>query len=413
VIPREARCGDDELVGIDSGARLVQSVQTWAHDRLVPLNASLEITLACNIRCIHCYNFDRDAPRPGARAVHTRTHTHMGSEPEVPAASGGCGTVGVVAAADGGPAARPELTTEELLDVIDQLRQAGCLFLSLTGGEVLSHPGLFRLLDRAREAHMAVQLLTNGTLLRPGMAGRLGAYENLLGVSVSLYGATAEIHDAITQVQGSFRRTWAGVERLRAVGVAVRLKFVVMQPNAHETAAMIAAAGARGLSYTLDFNVTARHDGTAGSLAARITAAQREELCRGPLRPLLPRGPRPAPPAEDFTCNCARGNCAISATGEVYPCVSVPWAAGNLRDQSFAEIWRSSPVFARIRGLRLDDFGKCGPCPHRGYCTHDRGAAFTATGDYTSADPFVCAGAELTHRLAVESPPEEPRTDPA
>ena len=41
---------------------VVQSVQTWAHDRLVPLNASLEVTLACNIRCIHCYNFDRDEP---------------------------------------------------------------------------------------------------------------------------------------------------------------------------------------------------------------------------------------------------------------------------------------------------------------------------------------------------------------
>ncbi len=401
MIPREARCGDDELVGIDSGAKLVQSVQTWAHDRLVPLNASLEVTLACNIRCIHCYNFDRDAPRPGARAAHTPS----GSELRVPPApGGGCGTVGVAGAADGAPAAKPELTTEELLDVIDQLRQAGCLFLSLTGGEVLSHPGLFRLLDRAREAHMAVQLLTNGTLLRPGMAGRLATYENLLGVSVSLYGATPEIHDAVTQVHGSFRRTWAGIERLRAVGVVVRLKFVVMQPNAHETDAMIAAAGARGLAYTLDFTVTARHDGTAGSLTARITAAQREQLCRGPLRPLLPRGPRPAPPAQDFACNCARGNCAISATGDVYPCVSVPWAAGNLRDQSFAEIWRTSPVFARIRGLRLEDFGKCAPCPHRAYCSHDRGAAFTATGDYTGADPFVCAGAELTHRLAVESP---------
>jgi radical SAM protein with 4Fe4S-binding SPASM domain len=409
VIPREARCGDDELIGVDSDARLVQSVQTWAHDRLVPLNASLEVTLGCNIRCIHCYNFDRDAPRPGARAVQT----HLGSERQVPSPSGGCGAVGVVTAGDGTPAARPELTTEQLLDVIDQLRQAGCLFLSLTGGEVLSHPDLFRLLDRAREAHMAVQLLTNGTLLRPGMARRLAAYENLLGVSVSLYGATAEIHDAITQVHGSFRRTWAGVERLRVAGVTVRLKFVIMQPNAHEADAMIAAAGARGLSYTLDFTVTARHDGTSGSLAARITDAQREQLCRGPLRPLLPRGPRPAPPAADFTCNCARGNCAISATGEVYPCVSVPWTAGNLRDQTFAEIWRSSPVFARIRGLRLEDFGSCAPCPHRAYCTHDRGAAYTATGDYTGADPFVCAGAELTHRLAVESQPAVPRTDPA
>jgi radical SAM protein with 4Fe4S-binding SPASM domain len=402
VIPRDARCGDDALVGIDSGAGVVRSAQTWAHDHLVPLNASLEVTLACNIRCLHCYNFDRDAAPallPGGPAANTKAEaTGSGT-------GSGCGTRG---------SGRPELTTEELLDLIDQLRQAGCLFLSLTGGEVLSHPGLFRLLDRARESHMAVQLLSNGTLLRPGMAARLGGYANLLGVSVSLYGATAEVHDAITQVTGSFRRTWAGVMRLRAVGVAVRLKFIVMRPNAHETEAMMTGASAQGFPFTLDLNVTARHDGTDGSLATRVTPAQLEGLSRGPLRPLLPRGRRPPPPEQDFNCNCARGNCAISATGDVYPCVSVPWAAGNVREQPFADIWRDSPVFRRIRGLRLEDYGKCGPCPHRGYCGHDRGAAFTATGDYTSADPFVCAGAELTHRLAdEEEAPEDPGREPA
>ena len=130
------------------------------------------------------------------------------------------------------------------------LRAAGCLFLSLTGGEVLSHPDLFAFLDRARELNMAVQLLTNGTLLRPGMTARLGSYANLLGASVSLYGGTASVHDGITQVVGSFARTWAGVQRLRAAGVAVRLKFIVMRQNAHETDAMIAAASALDFPYT-------------------------------------------------------------------------------------------------------------------------------------------------------------------
>jgi AdoMet-dependent heme synthase len=116
----------------------------------------------------------------------------------------------------------------------------------------------------------------------------------------------------------------------------------------------------------------------------------------------LPIGRRPLPPAEQFNCNCARGNCAISARGEVFPCISVPWSAGNIRDRPFAEIWRDSPVFNRIRGLTLADFPKCGPCPHRGHCSHDRGAAYNATQDYTSADPFVCATAELVHRLSDE-----------
>jgi radical SAM protein with 4Fe4S-binding SPASM domain len=390
MIPRAARCADDEVIGIESGSAVVRTAQTWAHDHLVPLNVSLEVTLACNIRCVHCYNFDRDEPLRARRSAHDVAGA------DSPVATGtGCGT-------SGAGAMRPELTTDELLTLIAELRAAGCLFLSLTGGEVLAHPELFRLLDRAQELNMAVQLLTNGTLLRPGMSGRLARYANLMGVSVSLYGATAAVHDAITQVSGSFRRTWAGVERLRAAGVAVRLKFIVMRQNAQETQAMMDGATERGYPYTVDLTITARHDGTSGSLSARVSREELQGLSRGPLRSLLPTGRRPPPPAEDFNCNCARGNCAISATGEVYPCVSVPWSAGNIRTQSFSEIWRASPVFQRIRGLTLADFGKCAPCPHRAYCSHDRGAAFTATGDYTGADPFVCQSAEIVHQMVDE-----------
>ena len=114
---------------------------------------------------------------------------------------------------------------------------------------------------------------------------------------------------------------------------------------------MRALAEARGFPYLVDLTVTARHDGTRGSLAMRITEDELAALYRGPLRDLIPNGRRAVDEAA-FPCNCARGNCAISARGDVFPCVSVPWAAGNVREQPFGEIWRSSPVFQRIRGLQ-------------------------------------------------------------
>ena len=394
MISREGLCADDEVVGLDSGNLVVRTAQTWAHDNLVPLNVSLEITQRCNIRCVHCYNFDRDQPRHAAQAA--------------PATSpgGACGDPSA------GGDDQHELSSDEIVALMGDLRAAGCLFLSLTGGEVFSHPELFRFLDRARELNLAVQLLTNGTMLRPGVTGRLAKYPNLMGVSVSVYGATAEAHDRITQVVGSFTRTWAGVDRLRAAGVAVRVKFIVMRDNAHEVDAMMALASGHDLPFSVDLTITARHDGTAGSLATRIGREQLEALCRGPLRPLIPLGPRVAPPPEASTCNCARGNCAISARGEVYPCISVPWSAGNVRRQPFAAIWRDSPVFAQIRGLTLKDFGECAPCAHRAYCSRDRGAAYNATGDYTDVDPFVCATAELTHRLVDEAAGARPSPRP-
>ena len=357
-------CDDSTVVGLESGRELVGAFQRQAYRRHVPLNVTLELTLKCNLRCQHCYNFDRDAPG------------NQGCDED-----------------------KPELSLAEMLDVLRQVRDAGCLFLGLTGGEVLASPNLFPVLDRARDLNMAVQLLSNGTLLRPGVAARLARYENLLGVSVSLYGAVAETHDGITQVRGSWRRTWAGIERLRSLGVAVRVKFVVMRQNAHEVGAMRADADARGLRYVLDATITGRHDGSDTSLRTRVDEEQLRALYAGPLRDLVPSGGWNVT-EESFPCNCARGNCAISATGDVTPCISVPWVAGNVKQRRFADIWRYAPVFQRIRGLRTADYQACAPCPDKGYCVRDRGAALTASGSYTGIDPFVCRIAAVRREVA-------------
>ena len=359
---RRPRCSDDEY----NGAVLLGAAQAWAHDHLVPLNATIELTQRCNIRCKHCYNFDRDQPRQAETCA-------------------------------------PELSREEILQLISDLREAGCLFLTLTGGEALMHPDLLAFLDHAASLNLAVQLLTNGVLLRPGVVGQLSRYPNLLRVCVSLYGADAAVHDGITQAPGSFERTWAGIDRLRAAGIAVRLKFVIMRDNAHQVAEMQAQARSRDLVFNMDLTVTARHDGTAGSLDVRVTPDQLEPLLRGPLNDLVYLGGERQFTDTDWACNCARGNCAITAQGDVQPCIAVPMAAGNIRRQPFADIWRSSPVFQWIRGLRVEDYAECAPCSHKSWCTRERGAAYTHSGSYTGTDPMVCARAEITHRLADEA----------
>jgi radical SAM protein with 4Fe4S-binding SPASM domain len=370
------RCQDDAILTSAGEHAVVSQLQSMAYERMIPLNVSLELTLKCNIRCLHCYNFDRDTAGPACGPGD-------GASPS--------------------PEQSPELSREEIFRVMGELRAAGTLFLSLTGGEVLSSPHLFPVLDRARELNLAVQMLSNGTLLRPGVAARLASYRNLLGVSISVYGATPEVHDAITQIRGSWRRTLDGAERLRAQGVAVRLKLIVMRPNVHEVGAMRALCDVRGFPFLLDLTVTARHDGTRGSLAMRITEAELTALYRGPLSDLIPDGSRVVDEAA-FPCNCARGNAAISARGDVFPCVSVPWAAGNVRQRPFGEIWRDSPVFERIRGLKIADYPACAPCPDKSFCARDRGAAYNASGSYTGTDPFVCAAAGVARAVAERRP---------
>ena len=80
-----------------------------------------------------------------------------------------------------------------------------------------------------------------------------------------------------------------------------------------------------------------------GSLATRVDVETLEALYREPLRALIQPGPS-SPTDDEFKCNCARGNAAVSSTGEVYPCIATPLRAGNIRERSFVEIWNESPV---------------------------------------------------------------------
>jgi len=337
------------------GCSLLGVLQETAYERCIPLNMSLELTLRCNIRCTHCYNFDRDLPRPSTGS---------------------------------------ELTFQEILGLLDEFRRAGTLYLSLTGGEAMVHPRFWDILDEAAARRFVLTVLSNGTLLTEAVCDRLAGYVGLAGTSLSVYGARPETHDSVTQVQGSFERTWSGARRLQKRGAGVALKFVIMKANASEAADMIRRADDEGFTYSVDTTITGRYDGTRGSLGTRVDPATLESLYRGPLRDQLYT--RKADPTDDeFKCNCARGNAAVSSTGDVFPCISAPLRAGNIRDRSFTDLWKNSEVFRRIRELGVRDFKTCAPCPLKTWCRRSPGSAVILHGEYTGVDPWDCKEAEI------------------
>jgi radical SAM protein with 4Fe4S-binding SPASM domain len=86
-------------------------------------------------------------------------------------------------------------------------------------------------------------------------------------------------------------------------------------------------------------------------------------------------------------CLAGTGVCFISHQGEVYPCGYLPVLAGDLRKQSFAEIWEHASVFEQLRDT--DNLkGKCGCCEFRNICMGCRARAFAASGDYLDEEPF-------------------------
>ncbi|HYG98925.1 MAG TPA: radical SAM protein [Terriglobales bacterium] len=86
-------------------------------------------------------------------------------------------------------------------------------------------------------------------------------------------------------------------------------------------------------------------------------------------------------------CLAGTGVCFVSHQGEVFPCGYLPTKAGDLRSQSFRDVWENSIIFEQLRDTG-NLKGKCGCCEFRNVCMGCRARAFAATGDMMAEEPF-------------------------
>lgn len=101
-------------------------------------------------------------------------------------------------------------------------------------------------------------------------------------------------------------------------------------------------------------------------------------------------------------CLAGTGVCFISHEGEVYPCGYLPVIAGDLRKQTFRDIWENSQVFHELRDTN-NLKGKCGCCEFRNVCMGCRARAYAATGDFMDEEPS-CVYQPHTPSLCKETP---------
>lgn len=345
-------------------------------DTHVPWSVHLDLTYRCNERCIHCY----------------LDHEDYG-----------------------------EMTTDEVKGVLEQLAEAGTLFLTLSGGELFLRADLFELIEFARCQQFDVSLKTNALLVTPERARRLRKLA-VRSVQVSIYSAEPGVHDAITKVRGSLERSLAGIQLLLAEGIQVKLACPLMKQNLTAYRGVQALAADLGVPYVLDLTITPKMDGDMSLLALRNSAQELLPVIQDASLGALACGdetPRPREFAlvtgsvvssgleaaeramdDDIPCCAGQNSCYISPYGDVYPCVQMPLATGNVRKQSFQEIWLASPEMNRVRAVRESNLPVCSTCAIRSYCERCPGLALMEGGDMLGAYERACELAELKARVA-------------
>jgi radical SAM protein with 4Fe4S-binding SPASM domain len=313
----------------------MQEMSAKAFELGVPLSAQIDLTYRCNERCVHCY-LDHD---------------------------------------DHG-----EMSTGEIKNLLDELAFAGVLFLTLSGGEILLRKDFFEILEYARELTFCVKLKTNAILIRAAEAERIRSL-NVDSIQVSIYSHRPEIHDAITKVPGSLKRSLDAIRFLKAQGLKVIVADVLMQQNAQDYPGVRALTAELGAEFTLDPTITPKMDGDRSilSLNAGETALHKVFRDQGLVGNVEEFCAPPSKAEEDFEalpCSAGHTACYISPYGDVYPCVQFPLPSGNVRRTRFLDIWRHSDALNEVRSIRLGDLTTCSHCVHLSGCTRCPGLAY-------------------------------------
>jgi radical SAM protein with 4Fe4S-binding SPASM domain len=306
----------------------------------------LNLTERCNLNCVYCY---ADSRSRGGRPLDLGEY-------------------------------------KRFIDQIGSL--AGGVQIVFTGGEPLLHEEVFTLASYARQQGHELHLLTNGTLIDDNNISRICELFDL--VKISLDGSNAKSHD-IQRGSGTFERTLAAFEMLRAKHTDVQLAMTVTKSNLADVPRAAEMFGSR-LSFAPMFPAGRGRDHrkqcVSGKEYYKALSASEHVAPLGRLCSTL------AAAGESKICKCAMAEAEISLSpqGEVYPChlLHLPrFVAGSIRQHSLAKIWEDSPVLKKCRQLTVDRIAKCKTCEIRYICGGAcRARAFFEMGSIEMAGDF-------------------------
>ena len=337
----------------------------------LPTNGTIELTHRCPLACAHCYN-------------------------NLP--------VGDAAAR------RRELDTNELRRIIDEIAEAGCLWLLLTGGEIFARKDFLDIYIHAKQRGLFVSLFTNGTQVTPAIADALAVWRPF-AVEVTLYGRTRETYERLTGVPGSFDRCLRGIQLLKERGLPLALKTVAVTINRHEIADMQRFAEQElGLPFKFDGMINARIDCSGSPLAVRLAAREMVALDVGdPVRlgewaRLAHERLGPASPQRGDLYHCGSGvnAFAIDPEGKLTICVLSKSDAIDLRKTSFREGWES---LGQVRRKPITRPNKCTDCQIRSLCSTCAATSELEHGDAEAPVEFFCEVAHLRAQAVGVVPP--------
>lgn len=306
-------------------------------------------------------------------------------------------------------------TADEWLESGRQMKDAGVLFLLLTGGEPFLYPDFRRLYLELRKMGMIITINTNGTLIDEDLAAFLGKYKPRR-VNITLYGTDEETYDKLCHYPGGYEKTLRGIRLLREQGVDVKVGGSLARANQDDLdkllnigeeldipvrvdTYMMPATRERDLPYNMQSRLNPEE-----AARARIHALKREmgpELFPQYVRRSVERADHPEPAeAKPGHMSCMAGQCSftINWQGEMRPCVILTEPAISVFEVGFEAAWKY--IVEETHKILLNE--KCSTCHMRHLCRTCAASALLETGSYDGVPDYMCRYAGESLRILRE-----------
>ncbi len=333
-----------------------------------------EITRRCNLKCIHCRS---------SSEIEAKEH--------------------------------PDFSKEEAFRIIDDITSYAKPVIVLSGGEPLFRKDVFEIAQYGSEKGLRMCLATNGTLVNDDICGQIKD-SGLKIVSLSVDGSEEAVHDNFRNQKGAFAATINAARLLKKQGLEFIIKSSFTKRNQEEIPKVYKLAKELGATawYMFMLVPTGRGEEIMSELISkedyeevlewhyRMEKNEKEMLVRPTCAPhyyrlVLQKSKEEGAKFErrtlKFSTGGAKGCIAgqlialIDVDGNVLPCSYFPKAAGNIKEQSFKDIWENSELFKDLRDFKKYK-GKCGSCEYVSVCGGCRARAYSIYGDYLEEEPF-------------------------
>lgn len=345
--------------------------ELWQNARQ-PLSATFELTPKCNFNCIHCY---------------------LGKHRTI----------------------EKELTTAEIKHILDQLSDAGLLFITFTGGECLLRTDFEEIYMYAKRLGFLICIFTNGYTLTDQHFSLFSIYAPFF-IDVSVYGGSEATYYTITGIHDGFRRVIQNLNKLKELGISFGIKTPLFKQNINDYDEMVDIAHRLDVKYRFSFALSPTIDKESyptqymvpPDMMIRLEAADPVYREMGEnyatVENLWGKLYDTGHFVPVFICNPGVNDLFIDFHGNAMPCASYRSEAVSMLTRPFSEIWE---LFAKYKRIPASAANKCMRCVCRYYCRICPADQEQYYGALESVNPAVCAHAFARKQLFRDHVPLE------